>query len=139
MKYTLEDGSEVDIGWDTEGWDWSEGDYSWLSSEMHTPDGGFFIHGGRVRHQKHVPYGWHEIEDFVVLLRSLAKGLENPQLVWLDDTGGGESGLWVEGTRPPNQADVEALGAVQKRKEAKDRRTFESIAKRHPDWVKGEK
>ncbi len=55
MNYRMKDGSRVVIDWDVKDWDWDKHDFSWLSSQLSLPDSGFFIHGGRVRHQRHVP------------------------------------------------------------------------------------
>lgn len=134
MKYRLEDGSEAEIGWDIDGWDWADQDYSWLSSQTHLPDDGFFIHGGYIRHQRHIPYRDYTVDNFLALIKEFAEGLENVQVVVSEDTGSGDHGFWVEGVRPPNQTDVEALIEVRRRRDHEDERNYKDILKRHPNW-----
>lgn len=123
------------IGWDVPGWDWADRDYSWLSSKSGIYKDGvsvFFIHGGRVRHQGHIPHGSYGIDEFVAKIRSLAEGLDDPYVEWCSDTGGGDSDLWVEGTRAPNIDDAARLQAARERQERDDHLTLQGIRARNP-------
>jgi hypothetical protein len=122
--------------WDVPGWDWDPADYSWLSSKsgIHKDDTSiFFIRGGRIRHQAHFPHGSHDVEDFIRLVRAKAEGLDDPYVVWTGDTGGGEAGLWVEGTRPPNETDLERLRHARAVQERNDERAARALKRRRPD------
>ena len=134
MEYRLEDGSTIEIGWDIDGWDWDDDDYSWLASQLSLLDDGFFIHGGYIRHQKHIDHGDYSLEEFISKVRQLAVGLARPMVRWMDDTGGGDEGLWVEGIRSPIQQDVEALAKVRRRKDSEDKSALAAIRRRHPEW-----
>ena len=134
MKYHLADGSEAEIGWDIDGWDWGEHDFSWLSSQTQLPDEAFFIHGGHVRHQRHIPWGEYSVQDFIALVQRMGEGIENATVILSQDTGGGDPGFWVEGTRPPQIEDVEALIQTRKRRDRQDDHDYKAILKRHPDW-----
>jgi len=127
---------------DIPGWDWDERDFSWLSDKSGIRKNNvsiFFIHGGRIRHQGDIPYGNYPIEAFIDLLRKLSEGLDNPLVMWVSDTGGGDPGFWVEGTRYPNNEDLERLRYARKRQEQKDRSDLASIKRRYPEWFgKGE-
>ena len=120
--------------WDVPGWDWDEEDNAWL--EAGVGDGTtsiFFIHGGRIRHQAHIPEGHYTVEQFTELVHGYAEGLDNPHIVWLTDTGGGDCGLWVEGTRAPNVADLERLQKARERIARSDRLTLKSLRKKYPE------
>jgi hypothetical protein len=123
------------IGWDVPGWDWPDNDYSWLEGGI-TVDGVsvFFIHGGRIRHQAHIPYGYYSVDEFTALLRKYAEGLDNPTLNWVDDTGGGEPGLWLEGTRAPTLADAARLREEREHLEQKDKLAFNYLKRQRPEW-----
>ena len=126
-----------DIKWDVPGWDWEQDDFSWLSSRSGIHLDGtsiFFIHGGRIRHQADLPTGHHPLEGFIALLRARAEGLDDPQVVWVNDTGDGDNGLWVEGTRAPVEADVVRLQAARDRQRRHDEIAYAELKKRHPDW-----
>lgn len=126
--------------WDVPGWDWDKNDYSWLSSHsgLHENDTSiFFIHGGRIRHQAHLPHGYHPLEEFIAMLRERAVGLDEPMVFWLEDTGGGDCGLWVDGTRPPNDSDLARLQAARKRQRQDDERALRDIQRRNPDLKGG--
>lgn len=133
-----EDDHMTDVQWDVPGWDWDPSDYSWLSSRSGIHKDGvsiFFIHGGRIRHQAHVPHGWHTIEEFEQLIRERANGLDDPRVVWCEDTGGGDADLWVEGTRPPNADDLARLEEARARQAREDEftlRDIEARRKAHP-------
>lgn len=126
--------------WDVPGWDWDEGDYSWVSSQSGIHKDGasiFFIHGGRIRHQAHIPYGWHTLDEFFALVRERAEGLDDPRVVWCEDTGGGDAGLWVEGTRPPNEDDLARLQHARDLQKRKDESAARDLRRRRPDLFDG--
>ena len=122
----------------TPGWDWPVDDLSWVASKSglrrKEPDGGetsvFFIHGGRIREQAHIPYGFHDMEVFITLVRKCARGLDNPTVCWVADCGSGEPALWIEGTRIPREDDLLRLEAARKRQREEDDRTMKEIEKR---------
>lgn len=68
------------------------------------------------------------------MLRERAEGLDNPLVIWLDDTGGGDSGLWVEGTRPPNEEDIVRLRSAREHALREDERSLRELKQRHPEW-----
>lgn len=120
--------------WDVPGWDWDQNDFSWLDAGVyHDGVSIFFIHGGRIRHQGHISYGYHSIEDFIATVRRLADGLDNPRVCWVEDTGGGDPGLWVEGTRPPREDDLERLHAARDNRSRKDESQLRDLRRRRPD------
>lgn len=130
-----------DPQWDVPGWDWEPGDYAWLSSASGLYLDGtsiFFIHGGRIRHQAHIPYGSYTVDEFAALLRDRAAGLDAPTVQWCEDTGGGNCGLWVEGTRPPNESDLARLHAARERQAREDEHTARSLRQRRPDLFASE-
>lgn len=134
---TADEVPEGVVGWDVPGWDWPEGDYSWLASQsgLHV-DGTsiFFIHGGRIRHQTHVPEGSYTLAEFTSLLAERMDGLDGPRVCWHLDTGNGEASLWVEGTRAPGPDDLNRLQAVRDQQTRDDRSALKGIQRRHPDW-----
>ena len=134
MIYRFDDGSKIEIGWDIEGWDWANNDPTWLASHTSLANGGFFIHGGKVRHQKHIPNGSYGVAEFISILRDMAEGLENPTVRWSSDTGAGDIGLWLEGERAPTKDDALWLAKAKQREADKDKRDLEWILKKHPEW-----
>lgn len=121
------------------GWDWDEGDYAWLSSKSGIHKDGvsiFFIHGGRIRHQAHIEHGFYDVEEFIDVVRKHAEGLENVRVVW-DDPGDGGVDLWIEGTRLPNEEDLERLREARKRQARKDEMDLRSLQRRRPDLFGG--
>lgn len=125
--------------WDVPGWDWDANDHSWLSSRSGISKDGvsiFFIHGGRIRHQAHLPYGWHTVDEFVAMVQERAEGLEDPRVVWSDDTGGGDRGLWIEGTRAPNEEDLARLQHARDIQKRRDEMTARDLRGRRPDLFK---
>lgn len=125
---------------DIPGWDWDANDYSWLASESGLHVDGvsiFFIHGGRVRHQAHIPSGTYGIEEFCALVRERAKGLDDPIVCW-SDTGDGDLDLWVEGTRLPNKDDLERLESARSHEIYRDRLDAQHLKRRHPEWFTDE-
>ena len=134
MSGTWRDPAHPDfVGWEIPGWDWRPGDYAWLSSESGIYENGtsiFFIHGGRVRHQAHMPHGTYTREELLAWFDQAAEGLDQPYLYWCDDTGGGYPGLWLEGTRPPKAEDITRLQAARERQERNDERTLQDIMQR---------
>ena len=119
----------------THGWDWPDGEYSWLSSRSgltrEERDGGytsiFFIHGGRIREQAHIPRGRHGIDSFVALVKRRTEGLEDAYVVWSRDTGDGDADLWVEGTRLPTEDDMRRLVAAQDEQKRSDEKELAAI------------
>jgi hypothetical protein len=116
---------------------WSEDDTAWLASESgwHGDINGcqssvFFIHGKKIREQRHVPEGSHRIAEMPALLERWSAGLPNASFVWLHDTGGGDAGLWIEGVRDPNEADIARLMQCRKRQLDNDRRELRWLQKR---------
>lgn len=122
----------------TPGWDWPQDEYAWLSSESglwrEDADGSgtsiFFIHGGRIREQAYLPYGSHDPDKFCELIKQRTKGLDSPTVNWLSDTGGGDPGLWVEGTRLPNEDDMRRLLAAWEKQKRDDERALRAIRAR---------
>ena len=132
-----------DVQWDVPGWDWAEGDYAWLASESGIYHDGvsiFFIHGGRIRHQASMPQGSYTREELLAWFDEHAEGLEDPHLNWTHDTGGGDCGLWLEGTRPPNKDDLARLEAARERQRRNDEIELRGIeARRAADaWRKAQ-
>lgn len=122
--------------WDVPGWDWDRDDNAWLSSNSGIYDGEtsiFFIHGGRIRHQAHLPQGWHPVDEFCQMVHDRAEGLDDPRVVHLSDTGGGDAGLWVEGTRPPNDDDLARLHLARERQRRRDEIDARLLRERRPD------
>ena len=111
------------VRWNDPGWDWEPGDHSWLSSRSGThrtsPDGGhtsvFFIHGGRIREQAHLPVGEFTLSRFQAMLEVRALELDEPRVRVVAEEDG-SVGLWVEGTRPPNAEDLERLRVAREQK-----------------------
>lgn len=124
-----------DPEWEVPGWDWHPNDSSWLDAGARL-DGVsvFFIHGGRIRHQAHITCGRYTVDEFVALLRKHAEGLDNPVVRWSEDTGGGEAGLWVEGTRAPGREDLARLKAARRRQLQNDEMEAKALRRRHPEW-----
>jgi hypothetical protein len=120
----------------TPGWDWPEDDFSWLTSKSgltrNEPDGGvtsiFFIHGGRIREQAHIPEGRHGLDTFIEALRSRATGLDDPCIVISYSEDG--TSLWLEGTRMPREDDIHRLEAARERQRKEDDRILADINKR---------
>lgn len=126
--------------WDVPGWDWDDNDFSWLSSRSGIHKDGtsiFFIHGGRIRHQARVPYGNYSVEEFCRLLQQRAEGLDDPIVRWMADTGGGDPGFWVEGTRAPNEEDLERLQHARDLQRRRDEIDARQLRKRRPDLFEG--
>jgi|SRR3990167_433977 len=126
------------IGWDVPGWDWEPADFSWLSSKAGINKDGvwiFFIHGGRIRHQAHLPHGSYTVEEFIDWLHQRAAGLDGVRVNWMADTGGGDPDFWLEGTRPPNVEDVARLQSARDRQRRNDKNEFTRLKKLHPEWV----
>lgn len=119
-------------------WDWPDGDHAWLSSQsgIHRvePDGSlvaiFFIHGGRIRHQAHLPFRRYTLAEFLDKVRALADGLDDPHVIWSNDSGDGDTSLWIEGTRLPNESDVARLNAAKEAQDQMDRINLQQIKKR---------
>jgi hypothetical protein len=125
--------------WNVPGWNWDSGDTSWLSSNSGIYKDGvsvFFIAGGRIRHQADIPEGYHTVDEFFALVQERAVGLDDPRVVWTDDTGNGDPGLWVEGTREPNEEDLARLQAARDHQRLQDEITARGLRKRRPDLFK---
>jgi hypothetical protein len=109
--------------WDIPGWDWEEDDYAWLSSRSGIHKDGtsiFFIHGGRIRHQAHIPHGNYSVDEFCQMVRERAEALD-------------DADLWVEGTRPPNEDDLLRLQAARDRQRRHDDLEARELRRRRPD------
>lgn len=123
----------TEVGWDIPGWDWEPGDYSWLSSRSGLYHDGvsiFFIHGGRIRHQANLPDGTYSREEFLAWFDKHAEGLDDPRIVWMDDSGDGNAGVWLEGTRPPNESDLARLRAAREHQRLEDEINLRAIMQR---------
>lgn len=122
--------------WDVPGWDWAPYDYAWLSSKSGIHQDGtsiFFIHGGSIRHQAHIPFGSYSVDEFCALLRDRAEGLDDPSVRWIADTGGGDPDLWVEGTRAPNETDLARLQAARDRQRRIDEHEIRRLRRIYPN------
>ncbi len=122
---------------------WDRNDYSWLSSRSGwhgdvngCPSSVFFIHGKKIREQRHIPYGEYPVASFPALLEHWAAGLPNARFFWCEDTGDGDSGLWIEGEREPNAADQDRLEQARTRERANAVRDYRSITEKFPDLLK---
>jgi hypothetical protein len=130
--------TKEDVGWDIPGWDWEPGDNAWLRSGVYENGTSiFFIHGGKIRHQAHLPYGDYKPDEFASLIAERAKGLEDPIVRWEEDTGGGDPGLWVEGVRPPNKEDLARLQSARDRQRRRDRLEIARLRRQYPDNFTG--
>ena len=116
---------------------WDADDYSWLSSNSgwrgtihgcHTSI--FFIHGKKIREQRHIPAGHWDIERATELLREWSRGLPNQILIWSHDTGDGDSDLWIDGIREPTAEDWQRLEECRAWQDQDDRRTYERLRRR---------
>src|SRR3990167_11131360 len=101
---------------------WDKHDTAWLSSESgwHGEIDGcsvsvFFIHGKKIREQRHIPKQWGSVEDFIAKITRWSAGLTNPQFVYSLDTGDGDYGLWIEGIREPRPEDFVRLQEARAR------------------------
>ena len=117
---------------------WDADDSSWLSSNSGwhgdingCPSSVFFIHGKRIREQRHIPVGDWPVADMVELVRRWSEGLPGARLVMSHDTGGGEPGFWIEGVREPNAADMKRLEECRARQEEDDRITYARLKRKY--------
>ena len=116
---------------------WDKDDYSWLSSNSGW-DGDingcsssvFFIHGRKIREQRHLPEGNWPVEQMFELVRRWSDGLPGARLVMTNDTGGGDAGFWIEGEREPNADDLSRLEECRERQSKEDRRNYERLQKK---------
>ena len=111
---------------------WAADDYSWLKAgwggEISGCDAAvFFIHGKKIREQRHFPEGEWPIDTIGAQFAAWAQGLPGARLVYHSDTGDGEPGWWIEGEREPNDEDLKRLREVQDRTEGKERRELERL------------
>lgn len=116
---------------------WDVDDYSWVSSrsgwhgELHgCQTSVFFIHGKKIREQRHTPEGRWGLDEMLQLLIEWSRGLPDPVFIWDRDTGSGDAGFWIEGVREPNDEDIARLQECRDRRDAEDRRTLERIQRR---------
>lgn len=122
--------------WDVPGWNWEPSDYTWLSSHSGIYKDGtsiFFIHGGRIRHQAHIPHGRYDVEEFCQLLRDRAADLDESYVVWSGDTGDESADFWIEGTRAPNTEDFLRLQSARDRQKRDDEIAAAGLRQRRPD------
>ncbi len=117
---------------------WPRDDYSWLSSRSGwsgdingCPSSVFFIHGRKIREQRHIPEGSWSIAELAERLPMWANGLPDARLFWTSDTGGGDAGLWIEGVREPTAIDWKRLDEARARQDAEDRQTFTKLKARY--------
>ena len=113
---------------------WDKSDSSWLSSNSGwygdingCRSSVFFIHSKRIREQRHIPEGNWPVDQMLELVGRWSEGLPGARLVMSHDTGGGESGFWIEGEREPNAADMKRLGECRERQEGRDRDEYERL------------
>ena len=118
---------------------WDAGDYSWLSdrSGWHGDINGcdssvFFIHGKRIREQRHIPEGQWPIAAIGAQFEVWAKGLPGARLVYMGDTGGGDPGWWIEGEREPNDDDLVRLQEARNKAEQEERRQLGRLLEKFP-------
>ncbi len=117
---------------------WDEDDYSWLASKSgwHGTLHGcrtsvFFIHGKRIREQRHIPTGYYDVASLPALLAKWSEGLPNARLSWCQDTGDGDASLWIEGVRDPDSDDVRRLEECRERQRRDDTRSWYALVKRY--------
>lgn len=101
---------------------WDESDTAWLSTESGwfgdidgCPTSIFFIHGKQIREQRHVPEHRGSVQEFIGKIQRWSVGLDNPRFIYTHDTGGGDCGLWIEGTREPRVDDMKRLHEARAR------------------------
>jgi hypothetical protein len=95
----------------------------------------FFIHGRKIREQRQVPQGRWTIAQLHERLEQWSAELPNARLVWTQDTGDGDSGLWIEGEREPNEADWQRLREARAHQRRRDEEELARIQRRldaHP-------
>jgi hypothetical protein len=119
---------------------WDKNDYSWLSSNSgwHGDINGcqssvFFIHGKKIREQRHIPTGYFPVDEIPALFAKWSQGLPGARLTYSHDTGGGDWGLWIEGERDPNGEDWARLEAARERDKEKARREIAYAIQRFPE------
>ncbi len=117
---------------------WDRGDYSWLSSNSGwwgdingCQSSVFFIHGKKIREQRHLPEGEWPIATIGAQFAAWAEGLPGARLVHHSDTGAGEPGWWIEGEREPTDEDLKRLEEVRERMEKKERRELKHLQERY--------
>lgn len=113
---------------------WPSDDFAWLDSQSGwrgtfygCQTSVFFIHGRKIREQRHVPAGRYDIAILPERFAEWARGLPNARLVWSRDTGDGDAGLWIEGERDADEDDLVRLREARERIERNDRREFERL------------
>ncbi len=83
--------------------------------------------------------GWHPtragmhgmaLAQFARKLSEWSAGLPEPTVVWSHDTGDGDSGLWIEGVREPNAADLKRLEDCRRQQLQNDRRELGYLQER---------
>jgi hypothetical protein len=119
---------------------WPKNDHSWLSSNSgwHGDINGcqsnvFFIHGRKIREQRHIPYGSFAVADLPALFAKWSEGLPDARLLFMDDIGGGDPGIWIEGVREPTDADNSRLEEARARMRAKAVQDLDYIHRQFPD------
>ena len=117
---------------------WDKGDYSWLASNSGwygningCPSSVFFIHGKKIREQRHLPFGNWPISEMPALIALWAKGLPNGRLVICEDTGDGEQGFWIEGEREPNDTDNARLQECRERQDKRDQQEYKRLTDKY--------
>ena len=117
---------------------WDKDDYSWLASNSGwygdingCSSSVFFIHGKKIREQRHLPTGNWPISKIIELVAKWSEGLPNGRLVICEDTGDGDPGLWIEGERDPNDADLVRLQECRDRKKKEDLQELKRLTEKY--------
>ena len=114
---------------------WGMDDNAWLDAGWGGVINGcsssvFFIHGKRIREQRHIPEGNWPITEMLELVNHWAEGLPGSRLVMCADTGAGDPGFWIEGERDPNAEDLKRLEECRARRDRDDRRDYERLQRK---------
>ena len=115
---------------------WEADDYSWLNAGWHGEINGceasvFWIHGRKIREQRHIPEGSWPVADMVELVGRWSEGLPGARLQVCSDTGGGDAGFWIEGERDPNAEDTKRLEECRERQDKQDRRDYDRLKEKY--------
>lgn len=124
---------------------WDAEDHAWLSSASGwrgdingCNTSVFFIHGKQVREQRHVPNGSYQVAELPQLFEKWAEGLPDARLVWLEDAGNGDAGLWIEGVREPVEADWQRYEEASARERDRAIRALRDIRRKFPELLSGD-
>src|ERR1039458_3009473 len=120
--------------WDLPGWDWADGDYTWLSSQSGVYHDGvyiYFIHGGLIKHEVHVPEGSYAPDEFATFVAQQTAGLDHVRINYMSGGGDDPASLWVTGVRPPNESDLVRLQNARDTQERKDQSEIKRMRRKH--------